>query len=319
MFDLHYDLLTNIYINKSNIGYMKRYIRKIYNSNNVCGGIFNLFYMSKFEMKDELGIPKDEIDIVKNLDTVINLIKKFHLIPNNIEYIFGIEGLDYLKSINDVDKLYDRGVRSVNIVWSNDNKFGGGVRGDKNRGLTKEGEKLVEKLVEKNIAIDLSHANEKTFEQIVTKCKKLKNDGKDPIVFASHSNVKNICKVDRNLSDSQIQMIRELGGVIGIVGIKDFLSNGKIEKREDYLKLYVDNINYVKNLLGSIDNICVSTDDMGYYKVDRKKYANMSIFKYNIAKRSIVRLLKNNGYNKCDINKILHNNFREKILNRLNI
>lgn len=36
---------------------------------------------------------------------------------------FGIEGLDYLENIDDIDILYSLGVRSVNPVWNNDNKF----------------------------------------------------------------------------------------------------------------------------------------------------------------------------------------------------
>ena len=122
MFDLHYDLLTYIYMNKNNLEEVKMHIDKIFR-NNITGGIFNLFYMSPKEMQEELEIKKEEIDIIKNLEEVKKLINKKSLIPSNIKYIFGIEGLDYLSNISDIDKLYDLGVRSVNIVWNNDNKF----------------------------------------------------------------------------------------------------------------------------------------------------------------------------------------------------
>ncbi len=84
--------------------------------------------MTKKEMKDELGIELQEIDIIENLKTVKNIIDENKFIPKYVNYVFGIEGLDYLKNIEDIDILYELGVRSVNPVWSNENKFGGGVR-----------------------------------------------------------------------------------------------------------------------------------------------------------------------------------------------
>ena len=123
MFDMHYDLLTYIYINRNNLEKVKARCEKIF-KNNITGGIFNLFYMSEKEMKDELNINKNEINIVENLNTVNKLIKDNNIVPKNIKYIYGIEGLDYLEKIEDIDKIYELGVRSVNIVWNNDNKFG---------------------------------------------------------------------------------------------------------------------------------------------------------------------------------------------------
>jgi len=84
--------------------------------------------MTEKEMKDELGVEPQEIDIIENLKTAKNIIDENKLIPKDINYVFGIEGLDYLKNIEDVDILYELGVRSVNLVWNNQNKFGGGVR-----------------------------------------------------------------------------------------------------------------------------------------------------------------------------------------------
>ena len=122
MFDLHYDLLTYIYMNKNNLKEVKKHFNKIF-KNNITGGIFNLFYMSPKEMQDELEIKKEEIDIIKNLEEVKELINKNSLISSNIKYIYGIEGLDYLEKLEDLDIIYNLGVRSVNIVWNNDNKF----------------------------------------------------------------------------------------------------------------------------------------------------------------------------------------------------
>lgn len=314
MFDLHYDLLTQIYINKENPIELKNYFKKIYNSKNIKGGIFNLYYMSPKEMKEELNIELQEIDVIKNLELVTNLIKENNLIPAETKYIMGIEGLDYLNKIDDVDKLYELGARSVNIVWNNDNKFGGGARGNCKQGLTDLGKKLIKKLAQINIAIDLSHANTKTFYDIIEYCQEIKKENINPIVFASHSNCKAICDMPRNLTDDQIKEITNIGGVIGIVGVKQFCTE---EEKEDYKQKYLENINHIKNLIGSVDNICLSTDNMEFYKIETEKYSAMRVFNQNTVKGEIEELLKQNDYSKEEIEKILYKNFEKKILSKL--
>ena len=316
MFDCHYDLLTYIYMNRNNLGKVKKHCKKIF-KNNIKGGIFNLFYMSPREMKEELKIEKEEINIIQNLKMVNKLICENNLIPNNIKYTYGIEGLDYLEKIEHIDKIYDLGVRSVNIVWNNDNKFGGGAKGNKEKGLTTLGEKLIDKLTDKKIAIDLSHTNEKTFYDIIDLCNKIKRKGKHPIVFASHSNVRKLCDVPRNLSNEQILKIKELDGVIGIVGVKPFCvkENSFNNNKKKYYNAYVEHIKHVKNLLGGVDNIAVSTDDMTYYGT--KYYKHFNVFKQGNIKHELEELLLLKGFSRNEVGKILQKNFYEKVLNKL--
>lgn len=320
MFDCHYDLLTYILMKKNDKDFLKRYCDKVYTQNNITGGIFNLFYMSPDEMEEEIGICENQIDPIKNLTEVKQFIESNELIPKDINYIFGIEGLDYLKDIDDIDTLYSLGLRSTNIVWNNKNKFGGGIKANKNIGLTKLGKLLVEKLIDKKISIDLSHANEKTFFNIIDICKSMKRKGKSPIVFASHSNAKAVCNVPRNLSDDQLLAIKELDGVIGIVSIKKFcidtddVCNSNINFEEKYL----EHFNYIRNLLGGIENIAVATDDMRYYYIEPEYYQNANIYLQYEVKEKLEKALLENGYNKHEIEQILEKNFKEKILKRYN-
>lgn len=318
MFDCHYDLLTYAYMNKCNLRKVKKHLKKIF-KDNITGGIFNLFYMSPEEMEEELEIKKEEIDIIENLKEVNSLISNYDLIPKDIKYIYGIEGLDYLEEIEDVDKIYDLGVKSVNIVWNNDNRFGGGAKGDETRGLTDLGKELVRKLVNKKIAIDLSHANKKTFYDVIELCNKLENEGEDPIVFASHSNVKEICNHGRNLSNDQIIKIKELNGVIGVAGVKTFcIQEEKFDKgNKKYQDAYIEHIKYIRDLLGGVDDIAVSTDDMTYYKTNKRYYKYFNVFKQERMKKELENLLLSNGFSSKDTEKILYKNFKNKILQRL--
>ncbi len=319
MFDCHYDLLTYIWMKKEKKEFLKNYCDKVYHINNITGGIFNLFYMSKEEMKEEIGITEEQINVVENLKEVKEYIEENRLISENIKYIFGIEGMDYLEKIEDIDVLYSLGLRSTNIVWNHENKFGGGSKARENYGLTELGKELIEKLIKKGIAIDLSHANERTFWDIVQICKKHKEKGENPVVFASHSNAKAICDVPRNLTDEQILAIKELNGVIGIVSIKIFCVNTDdiCNPNIDYEQEYIKHINYVRNLLGGVDYIAVATDDMRYYYMEPEYYQNANVYKHEEIRDKLIRSLKKNNYKDDEIEKILTINFTEKILKKI--
>lgn len=276
MFDYHYDLLTEVYLNKDNPQKLKRRYKNAYNKNNITGGIFNLFFMSEKEMEDELGIAKQEMNLKQMLYTVHKVIEENKLIPNGIQYVYGIEGLDYLEKLEDVEYLYKLGVRSTNIVWNNENKFGGGSKSGLNVGLTFLGQKLIDKLVECGITIDLSHTNEKTFFDITDYLLYLKEKGKKVRVIASHSNAKVLCNVPRNLTDVQLLTIKKLNGIVGVVGVKKFCKAGNEEEVtiDDYFK----HIEYIAKIFGGTDKIGIATDDMSYYPTNVEYNKKMNLF-----------------------------------------
>ncbi len=298
MFDCHADLLTFIYINRNDLTKIKDVCKKIYNKKNITGAIFNLFFMSEKEMKDELEINKEEIDVINMLKIVDGILKENDILPKNMKYFYGIEGLDYLKNISDIDILYDLGVRSTTITWNNENKFGGGTKSD--ACLSTIGKQLVEKLIEKNIKIDLSHANEKTFFDIVNKCDELKNKGYKPKIFVSHSNLKSVCSNIRNISDEQVNIIRKFDGIIGLVEYKKFISCD-----DNYEERFIEHIKCLKKLFGDVKNIALSTDDEIFYNKNLEK-SNL----YNSVEvgEKTKMLLLDNGFKLEEVNDILYKN-----------
>jgi len=77
---------------------------------------------------------------------------------------------------------------------------------------------------------------------------------------------------------------------------------------------YLEHINHIKKLLGGIDNIAVSTDDMTF---ENNMNDKPPVFKHETVAKEIEALLQNNGYAEEDIEKILYKNFEEKILSKL--
>lgn len=126
---------------------------------------------------------------------------------DKIGAFLSLEGGECIERCEDIDTLYDKGIRMINLTWNNDNALGGGAFG-KNIGLSEMGKRTVEKMNEKGIIVDVSHLCEKSFYDVCEYTKK-------PII-ASHSSSYKICPNKRNLTDEQFEKIKSLNGVVGI-------------------------------------------------------------------------------------------------------
>ncbi len=129
-----------------------------------------------------------------------------------IVHLEGAEAID--PDLHVLDVLHAAGLRSLGPVWSRPTIFGHGVPfafpagPDRGPGLTDAGRRLVRRCNELGIMIDLSHMNAAGFRDVA----RLSNA---PLV-ATHSNVHAICPHARNLTDSQLAMIAESDGMVGL-------------------------------------------------------------------------------------------------------
>ncbi|MCC5969553.1 MAG: dipeptidase [Pararhodobacter sp.] len=134
------------------------------------------------------------------------------------DVIAGVMHLEGAEAIGpDLDTLYlfhDMGLRSLGPVWSRSTIFGHGVpmafpgSPDIGPGLTDKGRDLIRLCDELGIMIDLSHLNEKGFDDVA-------RVSTAPLV-ATHSNAHALCPSRRNLTDRQLHMIRERDGMVGL-------------------------------------------------------------------------------------------------------
>ena len=322
MYDMHYDLLTIIYYNMKNNNKManpEKMItdcQKIYNKGNIIGGIINLYFMSKDEMKKELDINEDELMDIKSMFqksiSNLELLKQTGIIPSNIYFMYSIEGCDYLKDENDLEVLYEMGLRSILPVWNEKNKFGSGNRSKD--GLTELGIKLIKKAIELNMIIDVSHANEQTFYDILNVIETEKKLGKKVNLIASHSNVRSLCDRERNLNDEQLRKLKDLAGYIGLFTNGNFLSkDNETISYEERQNNYLKHLNYIINNIGfSTDKILVSTDDMNFDPDE--SYHNLEAFPIEMISTKLHDLIEKN-YNKEIADNILVNNAQELFKN----
>ncbi len=163
-----------------------------------------------------------------------------------VMHIEGAEPID--PGFATLDVLHAAGLRSLGLVWSSPNIFAHGVpfrfpsTPDVGEGLTELGKELVRACNERRILVDLSHLNEKGFwdvAQLTTA----------PLV-ASHSNVHALCPSARNLTDRQLDAIRESRGLVGLNFATCFLRPDGAMRGDTDMDLMVRHVDALVEKLG---------------------------------------------------------------------
>ena len=104
--------------------------------------------------------------------------------------------------------LYRAGFRMMGLTHFFDNDIAGSMHGEKKRGLTALGRRLVPVMEDRGIIIDLAHSSHATFAEVMQVARR-------PVVV-SHGGVKGTCNTNRNLTDAELRLLARNGGVIGI-------------------------------------------------------------------------------------------------------
>ncbi len=127
-------------------------------------------------------------------------------------HIEGAEAID--ADLDALEVFHAAGLRSIGPVWSRPTVFGHGVpfrfpgSPDTGPGLTEAGERLVAACNALQILIDLSHLNEAGFWDVARL-------SRAPLV-ATHSNAHAVTPSARNLTDRQLDAIRDSDGMVGL-------------------------------------------------------------------------------------------------------
>ena len=167
----------------------------------------------------------------------------------------GAEAID--PELDSLEVLYRAGLRSLGPVWSRPNLFAHGVpfafpgSPDTGPGLTGLGRDLVRACNRLGVLIDLSHLNEQGFWDVAALS--------DAPLVATHSNVHAICPVTRNLTDRQLDAIRESDGMVGLNFAVAFLREDGDRNPDTPLETMVRHVEYLVDRLG-IDRVGLGSD-----------------------------------------------------------
>jgi membrane dipeptidase len=273
-----------------------------------------------------------------NVQDILRIVKR-----HKIAAMFGVEGGHMIEDdLGKLDSLYKRGARYLTLThniapsWAtsaaNETTPGGALNSEGKKGLTEFGKQVVKHMNELGMLIDVSHAGEQTFRDVIQLTTK-------PII-ASHSSVYNLTPHRRNLKDDQIKAIARNGGVIQVnfnPGFIDssfdkkeaeFFKNHAIEKDSlanagmqefyamDYLynkyaaeanrirpplSKLIDHIEYIIKLVG-VDYVGLGSDFDG---INNTPQQLDDVTTYPLITKALIE----KGYSQKDITKILGGNF----------
>lgn len=117
--------------------------------------------------------------------------------------------------LEQVDYLAECGVKMMTLVWNGENELASGHNTDK--GFTEFGRQVVKRMEEKQILVDVSHLNDRGFDELCEFAEK-------PFI-ATHSNLRSVCSHRRNLTEAQFQEMVRRKGLVGLNLFLNFLSD----------------------------------------------------------------------------------------------
>lgn len=301
------------------------------------GDLKNPFAYANREMDSLEAVAARNPDKIRKVNSYKELLKTVK--RHKIAALFGVEGGHMIEDdLGKLDALYTRGARyltlthNISPAWATSAADETGGKSLPHKGLTDFGRQVVKRMNELGMMIDLSHAGDQTFWDVMKLTTR-------PVI-ASHSSVYSLVAHRRNLKDEQIKAIAQNGGVIQINFNPGFIDSG-FDKKEalflarhgaenDSLKrsgmsdfyaltylydkyaaeansirpplsLVIDHIAYIINLVGT-DYVGLGSDFDG---INLTPAQLDDVTAYPLLTKALVE----RGYGKKDITKILGGNF----------
>lgn len=140
------------------------------------------------------------------------------IVEKKIAILLYMEGLEVIgEDIELLMELKKQGITGASLVWSRKGALANGCcRATEHRqvkgGLTATGRRVVRKMEELSLFLDISHLNDKGFEEVLTIAER-------PFI-ATHSNSRSVYDSYRNLTDEQLGRLAGQGGIAGLNACK---------------------------------------------------------------------------------------------------
>jgi membrane dipeptidase len=220
--------------------------------------------------------------------------------PGEVTAIVHMEGAEAIApDLSNLEEWHARGLRSLGPVWSRPNDFAQGVpfrfpaSPDTGPGLTDAGRALVGACNELGILVDLSHLNERGFWDVAAITSR-------PLV-ATHSNAHALCASTRNLTDEQLDAVRDSGGVVGVnFGVAFLRADGDRLADETGVDEIVRHVRYLADRMG-VDHVAFGSDfDGALLPTQLGGVAGLP---------KLVDALRADGFDEAAVAKITHENW----------
>jgi membrane dipeptidase len=261
------------------------------------------------DLVDEVGMML--ADVHKQSDSVMRVTRTEDILDARqsarIGFLPTLEHLSIEHELHHVDVLYGIGIRLAGLTYMRKTFIGDGQYERTNCGLSDFGVKVVRRMNEIGMAIDLSHAGSKTALEAIEL-------SHVPTVF-SHNAAYTIRPTRRSRSDEELLACAAKGGLCCVTAVPNSLSD---DPRQD-INCVLDHYDYFVKLVG-IDHVGIGTDTqigdhVGFHRVMLGRDAPASLPApyldglespadgYNIIRGLIAR-----GYDDASIRKIAGQN-----------
>src|SRR5947207_8892153 len=224
--DMHFDLPMDLYEKRERKKVLESEFLPDFETGNICVVGAAIYIEDRYLTGSALRVALDEVARL-SAETAASerfaVCKSFREIQEvrkrgRIAFLITMEGIEPLgDDLNQLRVFYELGVRSIGLTHARTNAAGhGGIfaaSGSSPEGLTPFGRGLVRECERLRVLIDLAHINPAGFKEIVDLTTK-------PLIV-SHTNARKFYDVERNISDEQIKMIGERGGVICVNSVLD--------------------------------------------------------------------------------------------------
>ena len=224
-----------------------------------------------------------------------------------IALLITMEGVEPLGTDLDLLRVfYELGLRSLSLTHVRRNAAGDGAlfaaSGSPRDGLTAFGRDLVRECERLGVIIDLAHISPAGFTEIFEITTR-------PLIV-SHTNARRYFDIERNVSDEQIEMVGERGGVIGINAV--LVSSNR---EEATLDRYIDHIEHVRDLIG-IDGVAIGFD---FFEFIYRQWSaeEQAAFQKKFTHAHFVPELSNHSHSRALTRRLIERGFSDEEIERI--
>jgi len=159
--------------------------------------------------------------------------------------VFGFQDTLAIEEVEHLEAFYALGVRIVQLTYNAQNLAGTGCCEISGGKITYYGQKLIRKMEELKIALDLSHCGDETTESALEYAER-------PVLF-THVGVRSLCNAyGRAKTDKQFEMVARTGGMAGVCFAPYFVKRDPVtfQVLPSTVKDVIDAIQYVVRRIG---------------------------------------------------------------------
>lgn len=229
--------------------------------------------------------------------------------------IMGIQNSEHFTKPEDVRTFFQLGQRCSQLTYNSQNFIGTGGTDRVDGGVSDFGAAIIGAMNETGMLVDVSHCGDRTTLDAI-------EISKNPIAI-THSNCRALNNHPRLKTDEAIQKLAARGGVMGITGVRNFVT----DREPTTVEHIVDHIDHVVKLTG-IEHVGIGSDaDLNGYDdmpADQREKL-LGLYKSSYAFREkldtdgfdhpkkvfdLTEALIRRGYGDSNIEAVLGGNFR---------